>query len=82
MQWIEFGLELINDLQTNDLPSNPYLVNRRVTFRHFLGRSTSSWNRLDHHLIFLRCIDGSCSVDHIKCSLVTPVSRQMHSDGY
>ena len=28
----------------------------------------------------MRCIDGSCSVDCINCSLVTPVSRQTQSD--
>ena len=27
-------------------------------------------------------IDGSCAVDCINCSLVTPVSRLMQSDGY
>ena len=27
-------------------------------------------------------IDGSCSVDCINCSLVSPVSRQMQSDGF
>ena len=26
--------------------------------------------------------DGCSSVSHIKCSLVTPVSGQMQSDGY
>ena len=30
----------------------------------------------------LTYIDGSCAVDHINFSLVTQVSRQMHSDGY
>ena len=30
--------------------------------------------------IFVRY--GCCAVDHINCSLVTPVSRQMQSDGY
>ena len=27
-------------------------------------------------------IDGSFAVDCINCSIVTPVSRQMQSDGY
>ena len=27
-------------------------------------------------------IDGSRSVDHINCSLVTPVNRQTQSDSY
>ena len=30
----------------------------------------------------LQNIDGCHSVDRINCSLVTPVSRQMQSDGY
>ena len=30
----------------------------------------------------LTYIDGSCAIDHINFSLVTPVSRQMQSDGY
>ena len=27
-------------------------------------------------------IDGCCSVDHVNCSLVTPVNRRRQSDGY
>ena len=26
-------------------------------------------------------IDSSCSVDHINCSLLIPINRQMQSDG-
>ena len=33
-------------------------------------------------IFFHSSIEGSCSVDRINCSLVTPVSRQTQSDGY
>ena len=35
-----------------------------------------------HPFVDRLCIDGCRSVDRINCSLVTPVSRQMQSDGY
>ena len=34
------------------------------------------------YLVGPRYIDGSCDVDRVNCSLVTPVSRQMQSDHY
>ena len=33
-------------------------------------------------LILLVLIDGSCAIDRINCSLVTPVNRQTQSGGY
>ena len=69
--------------ETNQsIPSNG-LCPFYLAFPYFFKLATWQHRKIAFKvLVLIKYIDGSCSVDHKSCSLVSPVNRQRQSDGY